>query len=53
MLEIKKLTKGGQVHGMGCEPEESVTCHPDYGLDCSPDGYCPPDDGLDCNPVAQ
>ncbi len=22
-------------------------CHPDYGLDCSPDGECPPEDGSD------
>lgn len=50
MLEIKKLTKNKRICSMGCEPEESTVCHPDYGLDCSPDGYCPPDDGFYCNP---
>lgn len=40
MFKMECLTKIDENMNM-------AMCHPDYGLDCSPDGECPPDDGSD------
>lgn len=45
MFKIECLTKNWDKNAL------TAMCHPDYGLDCSPEGECPPEDGSDdCDP---
>lgn len=46
MKGIECLTKTTIAHSNMCDP----ACHPDFGQDCKPEGYCPPDDGAMCSP---
>ena len=48
------LTEGAAESSSSCWPgdydtcsPETDSCHPDYGLDCRPDGDCDPEDGAE------